>query len=71
MDESALQSRLDAIERRQSLVLWLLVAGYVLAASWVLVDSVDAVTVYHAAIALSALAGLATVVGISRRRQAS
>ena len=71
MDERALQSRLDAVERRQSLVLWLLVTGYVFAANWLLVDSFDAVTMYHAAVALIALAGLASVVGISRRRQTS
>ena len=71
MDEPALQSRLDAIERRQSLALWLLVTGYVFAAYWLLVDSFDAVTVYHAAVALAALTGIASVVGISRRRQTS
>jgi len=71
MDEPALRSRLDAVERRQSLVLWLLVTGYVFAASWLLVDSFDMVTVYHAAFALVALAGLASMVGISRRRQTS
>ena len=71
MDESALQSRLDAIERRQSLVLSLLVVSYLFAASWLLVDAFDAVTVYHAAVALVALAGLASVAGIARRRRES
>jgi len=70
MDEPALRSRLDRIERRQSLVLSLLVVGYVLAASWLLVDSTDAVTLYHAA-ALVALAGVASVAGVARRRRAS
>ena len=71
MDESALQPRLDAIERRQSYILLLLVAGYVFAGTWFLVDMVPAVTVWNAGFGLIILAVLASIVKIYRRRQAS
>lgn len=71
MDESALQPRLDAIERRQSYILLLLVGGYVFAGTWLLVDTVPAVTVWNAVFGLVILAVLASILGIYRRRQAS
>ena len=71
MDESALQPRLDAIERRQSYLLLLLVGGYVFAGTWLLVDTVPAVTVWNAGFGLLTLAALASLVEIYRRRQAS
>jgi hypothetical protein len=69
MDDRALQTRLDAIERRQSVLLWLLVGGYVLAALWLLVTATDAVTVWNAGVAAAVLAVLATAAGIARRRR--
>jgi len=70
MDESALQHRLDAVERRQSLTLALLVGLYVLAGLAAVVWTVPAVTAWHAS-ALGVVAGLAAlVVGIARRRRA-
>jgi hypothetical protein len=71
MDESALQPRLDTIERRQSYILFLLVAGYVCLGIWFLVDTVPAVTVWNAAFGLVILSVLTSLVGIYRRRQAS
>jgi hypothetical protein len=71
MDESVLHPRLDAIERRQSYILSLLVGGYVFAGTWLLVNTFPAVTVWNAGIGLVTLALLASVVGIYRRRQAS
>ena len=71
MDESALQPRLDAIERRQSYILLLLVGGYVFAGTWLLIDTVPAVTVWNAVFGLVILAVLASILGIYRRRQAS
>lgn len=70
MDGSALQPRLDAIERRQSHILLLLMGGYVIAGTWLLVDTIPAVTVFNAGFGLIILAILASIVGIYRRRQA-
>jgi hypothetical protein len=71
MDESALQPRLNAIERRQSYILSLLAGGYMIAGTWLLVDTVPAVTVWNAGFGMISLAILASIVGIYRRRQAS
>lgn len=70
MDESALQDRLEAIERRQSFVLALLVGLYLLGALWLLVETVAAVTVGDVVAGGVILAILASVVGIYRRRRA-
>jgi len=70
MDESALQHRLDAVERRQSLTLALLVGLYVLAGLAAVVWTVPGVTAWHAS-ALGVVVGLVVlVVGIARRRRA-
>ena len=70
MDESALQHRLDAVERRQSVTLALLAGLYVLAGLAAVVWIVPAVTARHAS-ALGVVVGLvALVVGIARRRRA-
>lgn len=71
MDDSVLQQRLDAIERRQTLVLSLLVAGYVLGGAWVLVAELDAVSAWSTGVGLVVLAVVASVVGVYRRRQAT
>ncbi|MFC7134983.1 MULTISPECIES: hypothetical protein [Salinibaculum] len=71
MDESALQPRLDAIERRQSYILLLLVGGYVFAGTWLLIDTIPAVTVWNAVLGWIILAVLASMLGIYRRRKAS
>ena len=71
MDESAVQPRLDAIERRQSYILWLLVGGYVFFGAWFLIEAVPAVTVWNAGFALGIIAVVAAMVGIYRRRQAT
>jgi len=69
MDESALQHRLAAIERRQSLVLALLAGLYVIGLLGALVVTVPAVTAWHAS-AVGVVAGLVVlVVGIARRRR--
>lgn len=70
MDDSALQQRLDVIERRQMFTLSLLVVAYVLGGAWFLVDGVDVVSAWAAGFGLLALAVLASVVGIYRRRRA-
>ncbi|MFT4889240.1 MAG: hypothetical protein ACI9YT_000149 [Halobacteriales archaeon] len=69
MDESALQHRLDVIERRQVLIVSLVVVAYVLAALWFLVAEVEAVSGWTAGIGATILAVLAAVVGMYRRRQ--
>jgi hypothetical protein len=69
MDEAALQNRLDAIERRQSRIVWLLLLGYVGAGTWLLVDEVAAITVWDAVVALAALAFVLLVGWVYRRRQ--
>ena len=69
MDESALQRRLSAIERRQSLILSLNVLAYALGGGWLLVDSVDAITVWHAGIALTVVAVGILGGGVYRRRR--
>jgi hypothetical protein len=68
MDDSALQQRLDVIERRQALTLSLIVVAYVLGGAWFLVDGVDAVSAWAAGFGLIALAVLASMAGIYRRR---
>lgn len=71
MDEFALQSRLDAIERRQSYILSLLVGGYVFAGGWLLVETIPAITVWSAGLGLIILLVLVSTIGIYRQRQAS
>ena len=71
MEESALQPQLDAIERRQSYILSLLVVGYLFAGIWILIDTVPTVTVWNAGFGLIVLTILAVMVGIYRRRQVS
>jgi hypothetical protein len=68
MDDPALQSRLDTIARRQSYVLGLLVAGYLIAGAWLLVATVPSVTVWTAGFGVVVLAVLASTVGVYRRR---
>jgi len=70
MDDPALQPRLDAIERRQFYILTLLAGGYVFAGTWILVETIPAVTVWNAGLGVIALAFLASTIGIYRRRQA-
>lgn len=70
MEESPLQSRLTTIERRQSLVLTLLVGLYLLGSLWVLVREVAAVTIWHTGIGAVALTLIALLAVISRRRRA-
>ncbi len=70
MDESPLQSRLTTIERRQSLVLTLLVGLYLLGGLWVPIREVAAVTIWHAGVGAVALALIAVLVVVSRRRRA-
>lgn len=70
MDDSALQPRLDAIERRQFYILVLLVSGYVFAGAWLLVETTTAVTGWNAGFGLILLAFLVSIVGMHRRRQA-
>ncbi|WP_123534292.1 hypothetical protein [Halosimplex salinum] len=70
MDDSTLRSRLDAIERRLTLVSWLLAGMYVFGTAWLLVETFDAVTVYSAAVGVVALAVVASMSGVYRRRRA-
>lgn len=70
MDDSALQDRLDAIERRQSITLALLAGLYLLGGLWLLVRGVDAITAWHAGVAAVVLALGALAAGIYRRRRA-
>jgi len=67
VDESA---RLDAIERRQSVVIALLVGGYLLAGCWLLLSEVAWLTAWHVGSAAVVVAVVAAIVGISRRRRA-
>ena len=71
MSESALQPRLDAIERRQSYILSLLVIGYVFLGTWLIIDTVPAVTVWNASFGLITVGVLVSMVTIYRRRQTS
>ncbi len=71
MSESALQPRLDAIERRQSYIISLLVIGYVFLGTWLIIDTVPAVTVWNASFGLITVGVLASMVTIYRRRQTS
>jgi hypothetical protein len=71
MSESTLQPRLDAIERRQSYILSLLVIGYVFLGTWLIIDTVPAVTVWNASFGLITVGVLASMVTIYRRRQTS
>ncbi|MFB6152424.1 MAG: hypothetical protein ABEJ40_11525 [Haloarculaceae archaeon] len=68
MDDVALQRRLDRIERRQSLVLAMLAAGYALAGLWFLVAVVEVVTPWAAAVGSTVALVVAGAAGISRRR---
>jgi len=68
MDESALQQRLDVIERRQVLIVSLIVAGYVLAGLRFLVAELEAVTVWTAGVGAAIVVVLAAIVGTYRRR---
>lgn len=70
MVESALQSRLDRIERRLLLVVSMLVGGYVFGGSWILIEAIDTVTVWNVALGLVVLAVVTSIGGIYRRRQA-
>jgi len=70
MDEPALQTRLDAVERRQSLTLALLVGVYLLGGLWVVVREVAVVTAWHAGVGVVALGVAALMTGIYRRRRA-
>ena len=71
MDDAALQNRLDAIERRQFRIVSLLLVGYVLAGTWLVVDEVAAITVWDAAVALVVLALVLSIGWLYRRRQSS
>jgi hypothetical protein len=71
MDESALQTRLQRIERRQRLTLWLLAGVYAVGGLWLLVREVPAVSGWHAGVGAVAVGVFAAVVGIARRRRAS
>jgi len=71
MDDSALQQRLERIERRQSYLLVLVAGLYVFAALWLLVRELAAITAWHVAVGLVAVGVLVAVVGTYRRRQAS
>jgi hypothetical protein len=70
MDDTALQQRLDAIERRQRLTLAGLGGLSLAALLWVLVTEVAAVTVWTAGAAAVGVSLLALVAGIARRRRA-
>lgn len=70
MDEGAIQSRLKAIERRQSLALTLLVGLYILGGLWVVVHEIAAVTVWEVVVGAIVLGVFASAVGIYRRRKA-
>ena len=70
MDESALQHRLDAIERRQFVIVSLILFGYLIGGTWILVDGIDAVTPWNAGVGLTVLAAGAAIVGTYRRRRA-
>jgi uncharacterized protein (DUF983 family) len=71
MDDAALQNRLDAIERRQSRIVSLLLVGYVLVGTWLVVDEFAAVTVWDATVALVVLALVLSIGWLYRRRQSS
>ena len=71
MDDAALQNRLDAIERRQFRIVSLLLVGYVLAGTWLVVDEFAAVTVWDATVALVVLALVLSIGWLYRRRQSS
>lgn len=70
MDGPALQNRLDRIETQLTYIRYLLMAGYVLAGTWFLVENVAAVTPANAAAGLIALTFLLSIIGMYRRRQA-
>lgn len=71
MDDPTLHRRLDRFERRQSVVLGLLVGAYLLAGVWFLVDELALVSPWTAAVAATVGLVLAVTVGIVRRRRAS
>jgi protein-S-isoprenylcysteine O-methyltransferase Ste14 len=70
MDESGLRSRLDALETRVSLVLALVVLGYVVVALAVLIRETAVVTPWTAGVGAVILLVVAGAVGLSRRRRA-
>lgn len=70
MDESALQRRLDGIERRLSFIVSLLVGGYIFGGSWILIEAVDAATVWNVGLGVIVLAVVASIGGMYRRRRA-
>lgn len=70
MDESALQQRLARIERRQRMVLALLVGLHLGGGLWLLVVGTSAVTIWHALVAFVFLGLAITMVGMYRRRRA-
>jgi len=70
MDDAALQDRLQAIERRQSVVLAMVAGLYLFGALLLFEREIAAVTPWHSAVALVVLGLVALVVGIQRRRGA-
>jgi hypothetical protein len=70
MDESALQHRLATVERRQRIVLALLVGLYLVGGLWLLVAETSAVTIWHAVVAVVFLGVATAMVGMYRRREA-
>lgn len=70
MDDASLHRRLDGIERRQSILLALIVGAYLLAGSWILVDVVGLVSPWTIAVAGAVGLVLTMVLGMVRRRRA-
>lgn len=70
MDESTLQHRLDGIERRLFFIVSLLVGGYIFGGSWILIEAVDAATVWNVGLGVIVLTVVASIGGMYRRRQA-
>lgn len=68
MDEPALQRRLRSIERRQSIILGLLVLGYVTAGAWFLTAETSVVSAWTVAVGAVACLVLGLAVGVYRRR---
>jgi len=71
MDESALQDRLNLIEKRLFHVRSLLVVGYVFAGTWPLVENVAVITAWSAGTGLLVLALFLSMLGVYRRRQST
>ena len=68
MDDAPLQRRLDAIERRLSVLVALVASGYLVAGGWLLVVLVDPITPWHAGVAVVATLCLGVAVAVGRRR---